>query len=128
MLCFRIPIGRQKEQKSGVQCSMEDFKSFWWISKHRRQPKERRIVERFLSSAPSTTTFTPETVHAVISVIGVTHENVYGMIQTEVRRKKLVLSTSVAAVHQKQLNSERKETRYFMDMVAPTEINLAGFN
>ena len=31
--------------------------------------QERIIVERFSSSAPSTTTFTPETVHAVISVI-----------------------------------------------------------
>ena len=31
--------------------------------------QDRIIVERFSSSAPSTTTFTPETLHAVISVI-----------------------------------------------------------
>ena len=57
--------------------------------------QERIIVERLSSSAPSTT-FTPETLHPVISV---THEKVYGIIQIEVSRKKLELSTSVAAVH-----------------------------
>ena len=46
--------------------------------------QERIIAERFSSSAPSTTTFTPETVHAVISVI---HEKVYDIIQIEVSRK-----------------------------------------
>ena len=46
--------------------------------------QEKIIVERFSSSAPSTTTFTPETVHAVISVI---HEKVYDIIQIEVSRK-----------------------------------------
>ena len=56
--------------------------------------QERIIVERFSSSAPSTTTFTPETVHAVISVI---HENVYDTIQIEVSRTKLESSTSVAS-------------------------------
>ena len=56
--------------------------------------QERIIVERFSSSAPSTTTFTPETVHAVISVI---HEDVYDIIQIEVSRKKLESSTSVAS-------------------------------
>ena len=30
--------------------------------------QERIIVERFSSSAPSTTTFTPETVHAVMTL------------------------------------------------------------
>ena len=55
--------------------------------------QERIIVERFSSSAPSTTTFTPETVHAVISVI---HE-VYDIIQIEVSRKKLESSTSVVS-------------------------------
>ena len=52
------------------------------------------IVERFSSSAPSTTTFIPETVHAVIGVI---HEKVYDIIQIEVSRKKLESSTSVAS-------------------------------
>ena len=56
--------------------------------------QERIIVERFSSSAPSTTTFTPETVHAVISVI---HEKVYDIIQNEVSKKKLESSTSVAS-------------------------------
>ena len=53
--------------------------------------QERIIVERFSSSAPSTTT---ETVLAVISII---HENVYDLIQIEVSRKKLESSTSVAS-------------------------------
>ena len=56
--------------------------------------QERIVVERFSSSAPSTTAFTPDTVHAVISVI---HEKVYGIIQIEVSRKKLESSTSVAS-------------------------------
>ena len=63
--------------------------------------QERIIVERFSSSAPSTTTFTPETVHTVISVI---HEKVYD-IQIQVSRKKLESSTSVAS------SSSRAETR-----------------
>ena len=59
----------------------------------RRQ--ERIIVERFSSSARSTpATFTPETVHAVISVIP---EKVYDIIQIEESRKKLESSTSVAS-------------------------------
>ena len=61
--------------------------------KEQKTTQERIIVERFSSSAPSTTTFTPETVHAVISVI---HEKVYDIIQIEVSRKKLESSTSVA--------------------------------
>ena len=48
--------------------------------------QERIIEERFSSSAPSTTTFTPETVHPVISVM---HEKVYDIIQTEVSRRNL---------------------------------------
>ena len=59
--------------------------------------QERIIVERFSSSAPSTTTFIPETVHAVIGVI---HEKAYveyDIIQIEVSRKKLESSTSVAS-------------------------------
>ena len=57
--------------------------------------QERIIVERFSPSAPSTSaTFTPETVHAVISVI---HEKVNDIIQIEVSRKKLESSTSVAS-------------------------------
>ena len=65
--------------------------------------QERIIVERFSSSSPSTTAFTPETVHAVISVI---HENVYDIIQNELSRKKLESSTSVASNSSK---AEREE-------------------
>ena len=64
--------------------------------------QERIIVERFSSSAPSTKTFTPETVHAVISVI---HEKVYDIIHIEVSRKKLESSTNVAS------SSSKAETR-----------------
>ena len=66
------------------------------------------------------TTFTPETVHAVISDI---HEKVYDIIQIEVSRKKLESSTSVARSSSKaETYSERKETRYFIDLVAPRQI------
>ena len=54
--------------------------------------QERIILERFLSSAPSTTNFTPETVHVVISVV---QENFYNIIQIEVSRKKLESPASV---------------------------------
>ena len=82
--------------------------------------QERIIVERFSSSVPSTTTFTPETVHAVISII---HEKVYDIIQIEVSRKKLESSNSVASSSSKaETQPERKETRYFIDLVAPRQI------
>ena len=69
--------------------------------------QERIIVERFFSSAPSTTTFTPETVHAVISGI---HEKVYDIIQIEVSRKKLESSTSVASSSSKaETQPERRQ-------------------
>ena len=77
-------------------------------------------MERFLSSAPSTTTFTPETVYAVINVI---HEKVYDIIQIEVSRKKLESSTSVASSSSNaETRAERKETKYFIDLVAPRQI------
>ena len=82
--------------------------------------QERIIVERFSSSVPSTTTFAPETVHAVISVI---HEKVYNIIQIEVSRKKLESSNSVPSKSSKaETQPERKETRYFIDLVAPRQI------
>ena len=82
--------------------------------------QERINVERFLSSAPSTTTFTPETVHAVISDI---HEKVYDIIQIEVSRKKLESSTNVGSSSLKaETQPDRKETRYFIDLVAPRRI------
>ena len=83
--------------------------------------QERIIVERFSPSASSTTTFTPETVRAVISVI---HEKVYDIIQIELSRKKLESSTSVASSSSKaETQPERKGTRYFIgDLVAPRQI------
>ena len=85
--------------------------------------QERIIVERFSSSAPNTTTFTPETVHAVISVI---HEKVYDIIQIEVSTKKPKSSTSLASSSSSpskaETQPERKETRYVIDLVAPRQI------
>ena len=80
--------------------------------------QERIIVERFSSSAPSTTAFTPETVHAVISVI---HEKVYDIIQIEVSRKKLrESSTSVASSSSKaELREERDKVFYRFGGAAP---------
>ena len=94
-LCYAFIKEKDKDlKKNKKRLSLWYGWSFCWIFKNRRQPKREIIVERFWSSAPSTTTFTPETVHAVISVI---HENVYGIIQIEVSRKKLESSTSVAS-------------------------------
>ena len=86
----------------------------------KKTTQERITLERFSSSASSTTTFTPETVHAVISVI---HEKVYDIIQIELSRKELKSSTSVASSSSKaETQPERKETRYFIDLVAPRQI------
>ena len=86
--------------------------------------QDRIILERFSSSAPSTTNFTPETVHAVISVI---HEKLYDIIQIEVGRKKLESSTSVASSSSRvETQPERKETRYLIDLVAPSQIELSS--
>ena len=79
--------------------------------------QERIIVERFSSSAPSTTAFTPETVHAVISFI---HEKVYDIIQIEISRKKLESSTSVASSSSKaELREERDKVFYRFGGAAP---------
>ena len=81
--------------------------------------QERIIVERFSSSAPSTTAFTPETVHAVIRII---HEKVYDIIQIEVSRKKLESSTSVASSSSKaELREERDKVFYRFGGAAPNQ-------
>ena len=67
--------------------------------------QERIIVERFSSSAPSTTYFIPETVRAVIGVI---HGKAYDIIQIEVSRKKLESSTSVASSSSKAETQREK--------------------
>ena len=56
----------------------------------------------------STATFTPETVHANISVI---HEKVYDIIQIEVSRKKLKSSTSVASSSSKAETQKGKSRK-----------------
>ena len=76
-----------------------------------KTPQEKIIVERFSSSAPSTTTVAPETVHAVISVI---HEKVYDIIQIEVSRKKLESSTSVASSSSKAETQRGKRQNLFI--------------
>ena len=81
---------------------------------------ERIIVERFSSSAPSTTTFTPETVHAVISVI---HVKVYDIIQIELSKKKLESSTSVANSSSKaKPREERDKVFYRFGGAAPNRV------
>ena len=80
------------------------------LSSTEDNPRENIIVERFSSSAPSTTTFTPETVDAVISVI---HEKTYDIIQIEVSRKRLVSSTSVASSSSKAETQRGKRQGIF---------------
>ena len=85
-----------------------------------KKTQKRIIVERFSLSAPRTTTFTPGTVHAVISVI---HENVYDNIQIEVSRKKLESSTSERAVHRRpKLRMERDKVFYRFGGAAPNRV------
>ena len=91
MLCFKEK-GRDKKNKKATFAVA--WMKFLLNFQAQKTTQERIIVERFSSSAPSTTTSTPETVHAVISVI---HENVYDIIQIDVSRKKLESSTSVAS-------------------------------
>ena len=105
---------RQKEQKAAFTVAWMKFLQNFQAQK---TTQERIIVERFSSSAPSTTTFTPETVHAVISVI---HENVYDIIQIEVSRKTLESSTSVASSSSKaELREERDKVFYRFGGAAP---------
>ena len=61
---------KKNKKATGFHCGMDDVSAE--LSSTEDNPRERIIVERFSSSAPSTT-FTPERVHAVISVI---HEKV----------------------------------------------------
>ena len=85
----------------------------------RKTTQEGIILERF-SSQVRQPSLLPETVHAVISVI---HEKIYDIIQIEVSKKKLESSTSVASSSSKaETQPERKETRYFIDLVAPHQI------
>ena len=101
MLPFKEKDRDKKNKKAtGFHCGMDEVSAE--LSSTEDNPRERIIVERFSSLAPSTTTFTPVTVHAVISVI---HEKVYDIIQIEVSRKKLESSTSVAS------SSSKAETR-----------------
>ena len=81
--------------------------------------QERIIVERF-SSQVRQPSLPPDPVHVVISVI---HEKVDDIIQIEVSRKKLESSTSVASSSSKdETQPERKETIYFIGLVAPGQI------
>ena len=118
MLRFKEKDRDKKNKKAAFTVAWMKFLLNFQAEKTTDQ--ERINVERFSSSVPSTTTFTPETVHAVISVI---HEKVYDIIQIEVSRKKLESSTSVASSSSKaETQPERKETRYFVDLVAPRRI------
>ena len=108
---------RQKNKKVAFTVACMEFLLNFQAQK---TTQERIIVERFSSSAPSTTAFTPETVHAVISVI---HEKVYGIIQIEVSRKKLESSTSAAGIHRRpKLREERDKVFYRFGGVAPNRV------
>ena len=87
MLRFKKKDRDKKNKKAAFTVA---WMTFLLNFQAQKTTQEGIIVERSSSSAPSTTTFTPERVHAVISVI---HENVYDIIQIEVSRKKLESST-----------------------------------
>ena len=71
---------KDRDKKSKKAAFTVAWMKFLLNFQTQKTTQERIIVERFSSSAPSTTTFTPETVHTVISVI---HEKVYDIIQIE---------------------------------------------
>ena len=102
MLRFKDKDRGKKNKKRGFHCGI--YKVSAELSSTEDNQRENNC-RRFSSSSPSTTTFTPETVHAVISVI---HEKVYDIIQTEVSRKKLKSSTSVASSSSKTEIQRRK--------------------
>ena len=83
-------------------------------------PRENNCRKVFV---PSTTTFAPETVHAVISVIP---EKVYDIIQIEFSRKKLESSTSVASSSSKAEThadgEERDKVFYRFGGAAPNRV------
>ena len=115
MLRFKEKDGYKKNKKAAFTVAWIKFLLNYQAQK---TTQERIIVERFFVS--STTTFTHETVHAVIGVI---HEKGYDIIQIEVNRKKLESSTSVASSSSKaETQPERKETRYFIGLVTPRQI------
>ena len=108
MLRFKEKNGDKKSKKAAFTVAWMKFLLNFQAQK---TTQERITVERFSSSAPNTTTFIPETVHAVISVI---HEKVCDIIQIEVSRKKLESSSCVASSSSKaETQPERKDTRYF---------------
>ena len=84
------------------------------LSSTEDNPRENNCRKVFVISPKydnlHTTTFTPETVHAVISVI---HEKVYDIIQIEVSRKKLKSSTSVASSSSKTETQRGKRQGVF---------------
>ena len=106
MLRFKEKDGDKKSKKAAFTVAWIKFLLNFQAQK---TSQERIIVERFF--VPNRTTFIPETVHAVITVI---HEKVYDIIQIEVRRKKLKSSSCVASSSSKaETQPERKDTRYF---------------
>ena len=64
MLCFKEKDGDKRSKKEAFTVAWIKFLLNFQAQK---TTQERIIVERFF--VPNTTTFTPETVHAVISVI-----------------------------------------------------------
>ena len=65
MLRFKEKDRDKKNKKAAFTvASMKFLLNF----QAQKTTQERIIVERFSSSAPSTTTFTPETVHAVMTL------------------------------------------------------------
>ena len=93
MLRFKEKDRNKKNKKAAFTVAWMKFLLNFQVYMQ-KTTQERIILERLSSSAPDATTFTPETVHAVISVI---HEKVHDIIQIELSRKKLESSTSVAS-------------------------------
>ena len=115
---FKEKDSDQKNKKAAFTVAWMKF--LLNFSSTEDNPRENNCRKVFAFSPKYDNGFTPETVHAVISVI---HEKVYDIIQIEVSRKKLKSSTSVASSSSKaETQPERKETRYFIDLVAPRQI------
>ena len=93
------------------------------LSSTEDNPRENNCRKVFV---PSTTTFTPQPslLRQSTQLLVSFTKKIYDIIHIEVSGKKLESSASVASSSSKaETQPERKETRYFIGLVAPRQID-----
>ena len=115
MLRFKEKDGDKKNKKAAFTVAWMKFLLNFQAQK---TTQERIIVERFSSQVRQ-----PSLLRQSTQILVSFTKKVYDIIQIEVSRKKLESSTSVASSSSKaETQPERKETRYFIGLVAPRQI------